>query len=718
MNYKKMTGEMIKCKGKYSKVITLFSLYSFALKEVSDKVSAKFGSDFVRDLLAIMKEEHIKVAKEYPEAVTSQPNAIIASADVKHAMTDTEKLTEMQFLSALHGITFFQNIITSLADGEDYIFWVDENREKSSAESSCLSPFCTPITDDDEIFVGREDVILRTIQILNKKIKNNVLHIGEPGVGKTALTKGLSRMIKEGKVPEQLKNKKVYQLDIAGLVAGSKYRGEMEEKLVNTLHQLEDMGDIILYIDEIHTIMGAGAGSESPLDVANILKPYIASNKIRFIGTTTLEEYRKHIEKDKALARRFQTINIAEPTIEQAEEILSSLKSDFEKYHKLKINKDAISAAVTLSAKHIKDRFLPDKAIDILDEAASSCAISGKKTLNRNDIVDTISRVCRIPSKNIKESDKERMSTLLPNLVENVVGQREAADALTKYVQLSRCGLGEDNKPVASLLFVGPTGVGKTEMARTLANTLNVPLIKYDMSEFSDQTSVNKLIGASAGYVGYEDGGRLVKDIRNNPYCVLLLDEIEKAHPLVYNALLQVMDDAKLTDSSGNTADFRNVVIIMTSNAGAATVKTNAFGFGAENHTATEGIDKAVRETFSPEFRNRLQGIIKFNPMSREMAMKIAEKHLNILAGKLLAKGIIPSWNEDVPTLIVDKCTDFANGGREIIRIIDDLKEMFVPEMLFGKLKNGGSVKIETDNGNFKLSVGKRSLKKSTAVSV
>lgn len=607
-----------------------------------------------------------------------------------------------------------QPIYSALEDKSEMFLKYIADKASYCAEkrSKFSSPFCRSIMTEEALgdipFIGREDVIERTIQILNRKVKHNVLHIGEAGVGKTSCTLGLARKIMEGRVPDKLKDLEIYELDIAGMMSGTKYRGEMEEKLKNTLDTLEAKGNAVIYIDEIHTIVGAGSTTESSLDAANILKPYLARERLHVIGSTTLAEYHSTIERDKALNRRFQTLTISEPSEEEAIKILNGIKHSFEAHHQLVISPDAVTSAVSLSAKHMRDKFLPDKAVDLMDEAASAASLKGREYINSDDIYDAVSKICRISSENLRTTDIDRLAELYTALCSNVFGQPEAAASLNRSILSSRAGLTEDGKPVASLLFVGPTGVGKTEMARVLANTLDIPLLKYDMSEFADKTSVNKLIGSSAGYVGYDDGGRLVRDIRENPNSVLLLDEIEKADPDVFNTLLQIMDDASLTDNKGNKADFRNVILIMTSNCGAADVR-NSIGFTERSQRLnTSGIDEAVKRTFTPEFRNRLTGIIKFNPMDDEMAKNIAEKQLRKLSAMLKSKNVKVSFSDKVIPEILKRCNDYEFGGREIVRICEEIKELFVNELLFGTLSERGTARITVKNGEFSLSVRKK----------
>lgn len=579
-----------------------------------------------------------------------------------------------------------------------------------SKNSGTPFPFLTDMIEQAKTyslpFIGREDVIERTIMILNRKTKHNVIHLGDPGVGKTACTIGLSKKILEGSVPPVLENAKVFSLDLGALMAGTKYRGEMEERVSSMLKYLDSLDNVILYIDEVHLIVGAGRGSDGGADVANLLKPYLASadSNIRVIGATTKEEYRKYIEKDSAFARRFQTIDILEPSIDEAVEILMGLKTAFEKHHNVSYSKDAIKAAVELSAKYVNDRFLPDKAIDVIDETGSRMSIAGAVKVSKADVQDTIAKIAKIPSDNVKENDIERLAKLSDTLKENVFGQDEAAENITEAIQMSKAGLNENDKPIASFLFVGPTGVGKTEIAKTLATSLDVPLVRFDMSEYKDKTAVNKFIGSSAGYVGYEDGGLLVNAIKDKPSCVLLLDEIEKAHPEIFDVLLQIMDNATLTDNKGRVADFKNVVLIMTSNAGARNMTKSSIGFGNNKGTVVNvgAMDDAVNETFSPEFRGRLTKVVKFNGMSDDMAALIAKKQLNLLALKLKAKGVKLTYNKDVVDAVIADGNATVYGGREIIKAVDrKVKPLFVKEVLFGSLKNGGTATLTVENGEF-----------------
>jgi len=556
--------------------------------------------------------------------------------------------------------------------------------------------------------IGRTDIIERTVQILARCNKNNPIHIGEPGVGKTAIVDGLTKLIDEGKVPEKLKNATVYSLNVGDLVAGTQYRGDLEARVKKLLQQLEKDENPILYIDEIHNIIGAGGTSQGTMDISNMLKPYLTNGKIKFIGATTEEEYKKVFSKDKALSRRFQTISVNEPTVDEAIQILMGLKEYYEKFHGISYTDEAIEAAVRLSDKYINEKYLPDKAIDLIDEAGAFISTYGEgDTVDKSLIEEVLSKVCKIPKTTVETDEISKLQTLNVEIKKNLYGQDKAVEDIVRAIKISRAGLMDDNKPIASMLMVGPTGVGKTELAKTLAKTMNIGFVKFDMSEYMDKTSVNKLIGANAGYVGYEEGGLLVDAIRKQPHCVLLLDEIEKAHPDVFNVLLQVMDDASLTDNQGRKADFRNVIILMTSNAGAKEVGKMAVGFGATSKDDS-AMDEAVKKTFSPEFRNRLTGTVVFNAMDDEMAHMIAEKELDILSNKMPTVKLV--FDTTAVDYISEKgLSDKQFGGRAIKRVIEnELKPLFVDELLFGNLKNGGSCTVLVKDGEFVLKTRKK----------
>ena len=558
--------------------------------------------------------------------------------------------------------------------------------------------------------IGREAELQRTIQVLCRRDKNNPLHVGEPGVGKTSLVWGLVRMIEEGKVPERLAGCKVYQLDMGTLLAGTQYRGDFENRIKMimegaTAEKNETGASVptIIYIDEIHTMVGAGATSDSSMDVSNMLKPYLEAGNIRFIGSTTYEEYNRHFSRSKGLIRRFQQIDITEPTIEETKNILHQLQPRYEEFHHVRYDDAAIDFAVEVSAKFVNDRFLPDKAIDLIDEAGAAKEVvsqSSTMAVTKADIADVLAKTCKVDALAVAvDEDYERLETLASRMQAQIYGQDEAIRQVVESVQMSRAGLLDDNKPLASLLFVGPTGVGKTEVARVLAQELGIELIRFDMSEYTEKHTVAKLIGSPAGYVGYEDGGLLTDAIRKTPNCVLLLDEIEKAHQDIYNILLQVMDYARLTDNKGHKADFRNVVLIMTSNAGAQ-YASQSVGF---NHTVSRGeaMMKQVKKTFKPEFLNRLSGAVVFHDMDNSMATLILQKKLRQLEEKLLAKQVIMTLTPEAVDHLLKEGFTAEYGAREMDRVIaQQLKPLLMREILFGRLKHGGSVTVSVENAH------------------
>lgn len=559
--------------------------------------------------------------------------------------------------------------------------------------------------ENSDPLIGREEILERTIQILCRRTKNNPIHVGEPGVGKTAITLGLARLINSGNVPEKLKNAEIFSLDIGAALAGTKYRGDFEERIKKVLNEIELHENPIVYIDEIHNIVGAGAIDGGALDMSNLLKPYLVGGKVKFIGATTFDEYKKYFEKDKALSRRFQTIEVKETSIEETIKIINGLKSNYESYHNVKYTNNAIKIAVELSSKYINDRFLPDKAIDIIDEAGAYASMNrsdlNEVLIDEKVIEDVISRICHIPKNTVEKDEVSSLKDLEKNLEGNIFGQDKAIHEVVRCIKISRAGLNNENKPISSLLFVGPTGVGKTEVAKTLANSLGVKLIRFDMSEYAEKHAAAKLIGAPPGYVGYEEGGLLTDTIRKNPYCVLLLDEVEKAHPDILNVLLQVIDYATLSDNQGRKADFRNVILIMTSNAGAKDIGKSVIGFG-ERVIQGEAIMEEVKKFFTPEFRNRLDKIVVFNHLNKEMALNIARRELNKFNEQLLKKNVKITFDEECVKFIAKNGTSQEYGAREIIRIINqEIKPMLVDEILFGKLSNGGEIAVTNVDGKF-----------------
>ncbi len=552
--------------------------------------------------------------------------------------------------------------------------------------------------------VGREEELERTIRILCRKDKNNPLHVGEPGVGKTALVYGLARRINEGNVPDKLKDARIYSLELGTLLAGTQYRGDFEKRIKRLMDGLAKEKNAILYIDEIHNLVGAGAVGESSMDASNMLKPYLEAGNIRFIGSTTFEEHKRYFARSRGLARRFQQIDILEPSEEEAVKILQRLQPVYEAFHGVSYTPEAVSYAVTGSRRHLHDRVLPDKAIDLLDEAGAYRQLhpkengengeDGAMTVDRRLIADLLAKMCKVEALSEDEENRESLETLFERISANVYGQDTAIRAVTEAVMMSKAGLSDEEKPLASLLFVGPTGVGKTEVARTLARELGIELIRFDMSEFAERHSVAKLIGSPAGYVGYDDGGLLTDAVRKTPECVLLLDEIEKAHSDIYDILLQVMDYGRLTDNKGRKADFRNVVIIMTSNAGARYASRASVGFGS-TVTSGEAMMKEVKKTFNPEFLNRLSDTVIFSDMTREMAEMVLDKRLRELSDRLKAKNVTLTLDPDAKEYLLEEGFTREYGARGLDRVIHArLKTLLMRSILYGPLRDGGHVRV------------------------
>lgn len=597
---------------------------------------------------------------------------------------------------------------------KDAIKIIKVNKSEVKKEKSIVNNFCTNLTElideeDNYPLVGRKDIIDRTIQVLCRRTKNNPIHIGEPGVGKTAITMGLAKLIKEGRVPDKLKNAEIFSLDIGTILAGTKYRGDFEERIKQILDEIKTYENPIVYIDEIHNIVGAGALNGSSLDGGSLIKGYLLEGKIRFIGATTYDDYKKYFEKDKALVRRFQVIEVKETSIEETINILDGIKENFEEYHNVKYTEEALKSAVNLSDKYINDRFLPDKAIDIIDEAGAFVDINREKysdsIVDEIVIEEIISKICKIPKQTIENTEINSLKILEEELKNNIFGQNQAIEEVTRCIKMSRAGLNDENKPVASMLFVGPTGVGKTEIAKVLAKTLGIELVRFDMSEYGERHAAAKLIGSPPGYVGYEEGGLLTDTIKKKPNSVLLLDEIEKAHPDILSVLLQVMDYATLTDNKGRKADFRNVILIMTSNAGARDIGKNLVGFG-RGSINIEAIGDEVKRAFTPEFRNRLDKVIVFNQINSEMALEIANKELNKFIDKLKEKNIELSFSEEAVNFISEKGLSREFGAREIMRVINsEIKPLLVDELLFGELSNGGKCRIVIEDNKFRINI-------------
>ncbi|RJQ49855.1 MAG: ATP-dependent Clp protease ATP-binding subunit ClpA [Nitrospiraceae bacterium] len=582
-------------------------------------------------------------------------------------------------------------------------------KEKQSPGTDTLKHFTVDLVQkaaDNGIdpLVGRETELKRTIQVLCRRRKNNVVFVGDPGVGKTAIVEGLALSIHKGEVPDALKKARVYSLDMGALLAGTKYRGDFEARLKATIKSLEEIPDAILFIDEIHTVVGAGATSGGSMDASNILKPALNSGKLKCIGASTYEEYKNYFEKDRALSRRFQKIEIHEPDVTETFSILKGLKSYYEKYHQVRYTDASLKTAAELSAKYINDKYLPDKAIDVIDEAGALLKLSpvypAKKTVGQREIEDVVSKIAKIPKRNVSMSDMDKLRHLEDDLKYTVFGQDEAIHSLASSIKRSRAGLGTTDKPIGSFLFVGPTGVGKTEVSKTIASVMGIQFIRFDMSEYMEKHTVSRLIGAPPGYVGFDQGGLLTDAVRKHPHSVLLLDEIEKAHPDIFSILLQVMDYATLTDNNGKKADFRNVILIMTSNAGTTDMSRGVIGFGNRvKDTQTKGRD-AINRLFSTEFRNRLDAMITFNSLTHEIMKKVVDKFISELQQQLKAKKVVIDVTACAKNWLAHNGYDPHLGARPLGRLIQkEIKDALSEEILFGRLLKGGSVHIDiSDN--------------------
>jgi len=578
----------------------------------------------------------------------------------------------------------------------------EEKPEKGGKKDSALDQFCVNLNQkalDGKVdpLIGRGPEVDRTIQILCRRSKNNPLYVGDPGVGKTAIAEGLARKIVEGEVPDVLADAVIYSLDMGALLAGTRYRGDFEERLKQVVNELEKLPEAILFIDEIHTVIGAGATSGGAMDASNLLKPALSSGAIRCIGSTTYKEFRNHFEKDRALLRRFQKIDVNEPTVEDTIKILKGLRTAFEEHHKVKYTPDAIKTAVEMSARYINDRKLPDKAIDVIDEVGAMQMLvppsRRKKKITAREIEAVIATMARIPPKSVSSDDKAVLASLEKDLKRVVFGQDKAIEVLSTAMKLSRAGLRDPDKPIGSFLFSGPTGVGKTEVARQLASIMGIELKRFDMSEYMERHSVSRLIGAPPGYVGYDQGGLLTDAIDQHPHCVLLLDEIEKAHPDLFNILLQVMDHGKLTDHHGKTVDFRNVVLIMTTNAGASDMARQGIGFGAG--TKVEAQDEAVKKMFTPEFRNRLDAIVPFDYLGTETVSRVVDKFILQLELQLAEQNVHIQFDTDAREWLARRGYDKLMGARPMARLLQEkVKQPLAEELLFGKLAHGGEVHV------------------------
>lgn len=633
--------------------------------------------------------------------------------DVPHVVAAMLMLNDSQAAYLLDQFTgdekgeFMQSLVSAYA--------VDETGEAADGDdANSPAPWrklVTCVNDtyaDHNPLIGREAELERTMQVLCRKDKNNPLHVGEPGVGKTALIYGLTALIERGAVPERLRGARVYMMDMGTMVAGTQFRGDFEKRIKMVMEGLAQDGNAILCIDEIHNLIGAGRNGDASLDASNMLKPYLESGAIRFIGSTTYDEYNRYIAKQKSLVRRFQQIDIAEPSVDDAIRIVEGLRPSYEKFHGVKYAAGVVEFAVRSAAKHIRDRFLPDKAIDLIDEAGAyrethPLTTQKRQTVDRRLVIDILARVCKIDAEALKEQSNDALRTLEGDIKKEIFGQDEAVGRVVEAVQMSKAGLADDTKPMASLLFVGPTGVGKTEVARVLSERMGMKLVRFDMSEYAEKHAVAKLIGSPAGYVGYEDGGLLTAAVRKTPNCVLLFDEIEKAHPDIFNIFLQMMDYAALTDNHGERADFRNAIIIMTSNAGAQYASRASIGFTG-SVSRGDAMLTTVKKTFKPEFINRLTDIVVFHDMSRQMASLILDKKLAQLQTKLSAKNVTLHLSAEARELLLTKGFTPEYGARELDRVIGSmLKPLLMREILFGKLKKSGDAVVEAKDGALRL---------------
>lgn len=700
----------------------------FAIFKTKHEIVNQFGvnaENFASDLNSYL-EAHIPKVEgdgEYAMVETLGFNNVIKRA-VAHAENAHQPSIGVEdIIVSIYDEkgTYSSYLLHNIGIDKQKLLKIATNHKKSTESGatsmnknqSALSTFTTELVQkakDGKIdnIIGRDDEIERTIQILCRKKKNNPVHVGEPGVGKTAVTEGLAQRIADGTVPEILKDYKIYALDMGGLIAGTKFRGDFEERLKKVVEELENEDKTILFIDEIHTVVGAGStggpNGGGSLDASNILKPALSEGTIRCVGSTTFDEYKKHFDKDGALSRRFQKIDIEEPSKDETLEILKGLQEAYEEHHNVVYSEESLQSIVDLTSQYIHDRYLPDKAIDILDETGARMRILHyldenkiPPVVNEKDVEYVVSKIAKIPEKTVNTSEVDKLKSLEEEISNVVFGQKEAIETVVKAIKRSRAGFKNPDKPVASFLFVGKTGVGKTELARQISNILGVNLHRFDMSEYQEKHSVSKLVGTPPGYVGYEEGGLLTDTIRKEPHAVLLLDEIEKAHQDIFNILLQAMDYATVTDNNGKKADFRNVIIIMTSNAGAREIGKREIGFGDRIVTDT-AMDKAVEDTFSPEFLNRVDKVVKFNGLTDEIIKKIVRKELQTITSILKEKNVELIISEEAVEWIAKEGYSELFGARNIARLVDDkVKDPFVDEILFGELSNGGFAEVSID---------------------
>ncbi|MBT5428808.1 MAG: ATP-dependent Clp protease ATP-binding subunit ClpA [Rhodospirillaceae bacterium] len=684
-------------------------LKGFISNDLADLVSAKLSEPKpTAGFQRVVQRAAIHVQSSGREEVTGA-NVLVALFSEREAhavyflqMHDMTRLDAVNYIS--HGIAKVPGHSEKNEGIDSDTLDSDENSSKNGTEA--LDAYCVNLNQkaiDGKIdpLIGRQSEIDRTIQVLCRRSKNNPLYVGDPGVGKTAIAEGLARRIVSNDVPEVLRENVIYSLDMGTLLAGTRYRGDFEERIKAVLNELENMPHSVLFIDEIHTVIGAGSTSGGSMDASNLLKPSLQNGALRCIGSTTYKEYRGYFEKDRALVRRFQKIDVKEPSIEDAVKILRGLKPYYEEHHKVKYTLDALRQAVELAARYIHDRKLPDKAIDVIDEVGASRMLlpegKRKKTITVRDVENVIATMARIPPKSVSRNDKKILANLERDLKTMVFGQDRAIDELSSAIKLARAGLRDPEKPIGNYLFSGPTGVGKTEVARQLSRSMGIELVRFDMSEYMERHTVSRLIGAPPGYVGFDQGGLLTDSIDQQPHAVLLLDEIEKAHPDLFNILLQIMDHGKLTDNNGKSIDFRNVVLIMTTNAGAAEMAKPSIGF--ERYDREGDDEEAIEKLFSPEFRNRLDSIVSFDNLSKNVMNKVVDKFVMELESQLSDRDVTISLTDQARTWLAEKGFDKRFGARPLARVIQDfIKKPLSEELLFGELTVGGSVKVKVKN--------------------
>ena len=688
-------------------------------EDLNNYIDKKLKSIIVKDdIKPVPSISFERVLKRAAQHVQSSRKGEVKTLNILVAMFSERDSFAVYFLEK-QNLTRL-DLVSYISHEKDKNEYDDKGNKQKSQESSretenqsnVLEKYCVNLNKKAQQgkidpLIGRKEEITRTVQILCRRLKNNPLFVGDPGVGKTALAEGLAKNIVDGKVPNALKGVTIYTLEMATLLAGTRYRGDFEERLNGILKVVTSESNNVLFIDEIHTVIGAGATSGGSIDASNILKPALANGTLRCIGSTTYTEYRKYFEKDSALVRRFQKVDIDEPSQEEAILIMKGIISNFEKFHNVKYSDEVISESVRLSAKFIHGRKLPDKSIDIIDEIGAQFKLNNsKKEIKVKDVEDTIAKIAKIPSKNISSNDTKVLVNLKRNLKLSIFGQDKAIDELSRVVKLSRSGLRDDNKTIGSYLFVGPTGVGKTEIAKVLSSILNIDLLRFDMSEYMERHSISRLIGSPPGYVGFDQGGALTEAVNKSPNSVVLLDEIEKAHPDIFNILLQIMDYGKLTDHNSRTVDFRNTILIMTSNVGAEALEKNSVGFTSSN------IDKdnetQINRMFAPEFRNRLDSIIQFDFLSKKVMKSIVDKSINILDGQLAEKNISISLSNSAKEYLIEEGYDKKFGARPLERLVQKkIKEPLADEILFGKLKKGGKVIVDFSKEKLEIKVFK-----------